>query len=369
MQAAAEPTAIPTRLIATIEGATNPESAEMLDDGETIIFGNCTLMFGNPNHRAGKSLVYLRDQAYISRARLDKDGTVTVEEERLVTGLTATLGTEVHRRGTNTWPAGTGLTACGGKPFTIDASSRLGTDDEARQQVLAFDPHTGEIRGRIALWAGSPIARAVGHHVEMPNGLAVAPNGDIYVADNPNTNPTAINPPPVPGCTYRIPYTAIDALLDDDDGAAATVRAVAFEGWFNGVAASPLDGAAWAVSCNYEDPLHGAIFRIDETDFEASRLPEPFVTGLGILDGAAVSRRGTVLATNPRTAEVHVFPADGSHSVLRLAGKQLPATNPADINVVYPSHLDGEPALLVGDIAMGTPPGGGKILVLDISGL
>lgn len=368
MESSKSPEHLEVSLLGIIEGATNPESAEMLDDGETIIFGNCALAVGNPHHRGGKSLVYLRDQAYVSRARFTKEGLET-PKPRLVTGLTGTLGVEVHRRGTAKLPAGTGMVVCGGKPFADDLDSPLGTDEEARQQILFFDPTTGAVLGRIALWAGSPIARAIGHHVEMPNGVAVAANGDIYVADNPNTNPESIKPPPVPGCTYRIPYDTIDALLDDDEMAASSVRAVPFEGWFNGCAASPIDNAAWAVSCCYEDPLDGAIFRISPEDFEANRLPEPFVTGLGLLDGVAVSRRGTVMATNPLTREVHVFSPEGGHRVLRIDGQLLPARTPADINVVYPHHLDGEPALLVGDIAIGAAPGEAQILVVDINGL
>jgi NHL repeat len=360
----------PAPVIGILGGVTNPESAEMLDDGESIIFGNCTLMIGNPHHRGGKSLVYLRAQAYLSRARLAPDGTFTLEAPRLVTGLTGTLGTDVHRKGTRQLPAGTGLSACGGKPFVVDATSPLGTDEEARQQVLAFDPMTGEVRGRIAMWAGSPVARALGHHCEMPNGLAVAPNGDIFVADNPNTNPVSIMPPPVPACTYRIPYEAIDGLLADDEDAAKTVRAVEFEGWFNGVGASPVDSAAWSVSCCYEDPLNGAIFRITADDFEAGKLPDPFVTGLGILDGSTVSRRGTVLVSNPRTRDIHAFTADGEHYLIVQAnGEALPVTNPADINVIYPTHLGGEPALLIADLKMGSAPGEAQLVVVDITGL
>jgi sugar lactone lactonase YvrE len=358
-----------TRLIGTLTGLTNPESAEMLDDGETIIFGNTTLMIGNPHHRGGKSLIYLKDKAFMSRARLSRDGELNVEVPQLVPGLTATLGTEVHRKGTSRLPPGTGLSACGGKPFATDGAAPLGTDDEARQQILAFDPSSGDILGRIALWEGSAVAKAVGHRVDMPNGVAVAPNGDLYIADNPNSNPESAMPPPVPACAYRIPFEAIDPLLDDDQAAAELVQAVEFEGWFNGIAASPLDNAAWAVSCSYSDPLKGAIFRIDEEHFATSTLPEPFVTGLGILDGCAVSRRGTVFASNPLTRDIHVFPTAGGHYVLRIDGEGIPATHPADINVVYPLYLGGEPALLVGDLNMGSPPGGAQILVLDIAQL
>ena len=358
-----------TRVLGRVGGATNPESAELLDDGETLIFGNCTMVMGNPHHRAGKSLVYLRDQAFITQARIDAKGEVTVTQRRLVDGLTGTLGTEVHRKGTGTWPAGTGLTACGGKPFATSLEAPLGTDEEARQQILAFDPLTGQRRGRIAVWAGSPIAQALGHHVEMPNGIAVAPNGDIYLADNPNTNPEKALPSPVPSCVYRIPYESIDGLLADDPEAARTVQAVDFIGWFNGVAASPIDGSAWVVSSSYHDPLNGAVFRLDADDFAAGRLPDPFVKDLGICDGAAVTRRGTVFATNPIAKEIHVFPTDGSHLKMAIDGGPLGMANPADINVIYPTFLGGEPALTVGDIAVGSAPEGAQVVILEISGL
>ncbi|MGC9537444.1 hypothetical protein [Streptomyces sp. UG1] len=358
-----------TRIIGRVAGATNPESAELLDDGKTLIFGNCTMVMGNPHHRAGKSLVYLEGQAFMTQASFTGEGEVTVTRRRLVDGLTGTLGTEVHRKGTRLWPAGTGLTACGGRPYAKSLDAPLATVEEARQQIFAFDPLTGEPRGRIALWAGSPVARALGHHVEMPNGIAVAPNGDLYLADNPNTNPEAAEPPPVPSCVYRIPYESIDGLLEDDPAAAETVDAVEWTGWFNGVAASPLDGSAWVVTSSYHDPLNGAVIRLDADDFAAGRLPEPFVKDLGICDGAAVTRRGTVFATNPIAKEIFVFPADGSRQRMVIDGERLPVSNPADINVIYPSFLGGEPALTVGDICVGSAPEAAQVLVLDIAGL
>jgi sugar lactone lactonase YvrE len=369
MAAMIDATPCETRILARVEGATNPESAELLDDGETLIFGNCTMVMGNPHHRGGKSLVYLKDKAFMTQARITGEGSVTVTKRHLVEGLTGTLGTEVHRKGTRLWPAGTGLTACGGKPFAVDINAPLGGDDEARQQIFAFDPMTGEPRGRIALWEASPIAKALGHRVDMPNGLAVAPNGDIYIADNPNSDPVQAKPPPVPSCVYRVPYESIDGLLQDDPAAAATVDAVEWEGWFNGVAASPIDGSAWAVTCSYDDPLNGAVIRLDAADFAARRLPEPFVKDLGICDGAAVSRRGTVFATNPIAKEIFVFPSDGSRRRMVIDGQALPVANPADINVIYPTFMGGEPALTVGDICVGWAPETAQVLILDIAGL
>jgi sugar lactone lactonase YvrE len=358
-----------TEVLAIVDGATNPESAEMLDDGETLVFGNCTLATGNPNMRGGKALVYLEGQAFISTARVTGRGAATVIERHLVRGLTATLGTEVHRRGTGRWPAGTALTACGGQPMVTVADGPLLGAESGRQQVYAFDPADGTPRGRIALWPGSAVAKALGHHVEMPNGLAVAPNGDIFVADNPNSNPVDWTPPPVPACVYRIPAEAIDGLLDDDPAAAGLVRAVPWEGWFNGCAASPDDGACWVVSCSSHDPAKGAIFRLDADDFEAGRLPDPFVRDLGVLDGVALTKRGTVFASNPRTNQLFAFTPDGSALLLTGADGPLPFSNTADINIVYPKFLDGEPALAVGDITIGQAPGAGRIVLLSVEGL
>lgn len=358
-----------TRILGRIEGATNPESAELLDDGETLVFGNCTMVVGNPNQRGGEALVYLEGQAFITQAKIRGEGQVDVTQRRLVDGLTGTLGSEVHRTGTKLWPAGTALTACGGRPYSATPHGPMASIEDARQQILAFDPVTGEQRGRVALWAGSPIALALGHHVEMPNGLAVAPNGDLYVADNPNSNPHAAEPPPVPSCVYRVPFESIDGLIEDDPDAAATVQAVEWSGWFNGVAASPVDGAAWVVTCSMHDPHKGAVIRLDADDFAAGRLPEPFIADLGILDGVAVSRRGTVFATNPLTKDVFVFPTDGSRQRLVIDGDTLPMTNPADVNVIYPNFLDSEPALAVGDICVGGKPETAQVLILDITSL
>jgi hypothetical protein len=43
--------------------------------------------------------------------------------------------------------------------------------------------------------------------------------------------------------------------------------------------------------------------------------------------------------------------------------------NPADINVIYPTFLGGEPALTVGDIAVGSAPEAAQVVILEISGL
>jgi len=80
-----------------------------------------------------------------------------------------------------------------------------------------------------------------------------------------------------------------------------------------------------------------------------------------------VTRRGTVLAGTPLENKIHAFTTDGEDGL--ISGDGLPTRMPADFNVVYPRCLDGEPALLITDIMVGTGPGECTVSVLAIPGL
>jgi len=352
------------RVLGVIEGATNPESAELLDDGETIVFGNCAMMVGIPEYRAGRSLVYLRGEAFISRARVSASGKVSLDERRLVEGLTGTLGCDILRKGTSRFPAGTVFIEEGGNPITDDCETIA---KDTRPRALAFDPMTGEIRGEIPLWDGSAIGKRF-NGIDQPNGIAIDSAGNLYVGDIPNSNPDPhpAAPPPVPPAVYRIRNESLDALADGSGGADAVERVV-MPGYVNGLAVSPIDDVCWAVSCSPVDPVKGGIYRLPRDSFSTGIQPEPLYSGLGILDGVGVTRRGTVLASNPLTGEIYAFPTDGRQLVVSLSGASI--AMPADFNVVYPKALDGEPALLVPDISVGKPPGTGQIAVAAITGL
>jgi hypothetical protein len=351
-------------LLGVVEGCTNPESAEMLDDGETFVFGNCALDVGFPWFREGQGLVYLEGRAFVSRARVSDRGEVSLEERHLVDGLTTTLGCDVLRVDSEQFPAGTVLMAAGGKPVTRDGAG----PSDAQPHILAFDPSDGTVLGRIPLWDGSQIAKRF-NGLEMPNGLALGPDLVLYVTDCPHTNPSLDPeaPPPAPPAVYAIPFESFGPLVRDEPGAADAIRRIVMPGYVNGAAVSPIDGACWAVSCSATDPVKGGVYHLPPDAFAAGVQPPPVHQGLGLLDGVGVTRRGTVLAGNALTNEIHAFPAGGGHFIVSAPG--LPTQMPADFNVVYPRCLDGEPALLVPDIRVPSEPGTANVSVVAVRGL
>ncbi|MET0303376.1 MAG: hypothetical protein ABW040_04950 [Microbacteriaceae bacterium] len=360
----AEPFA--AKLLGVIEGCTNPESAELLPDGETFVFGNCAMTMGIESFRGGMALVYLEGEAFISRARIRPDKTVELDERSIIDGETATLGCDVLTVATGRFPAGSVFMETGGRPITRDRASIV---ESSHSKVLVFDPIAGTVLGAIPLHAGSPFAERF-NEVDQPNGLAIDSQGNLYVGDIPNSNPDPDPqaPPPVPPAVYRIPHDVIDSLADGSSDGLDRVQRVMMPNYVNGLTVSPVDDVCHAVSCNLaSDPVGGGVYRLTQDDFDRGEQPDPIQRDLGVLDGIGVTRRGTLITSNPMTGELAAFRSDGTRLEIQVEGS--PVRMPADFNVCYPSALDGEPALLIPDISVGQPPGGGVVAVADISGL
>jgi hypothetical protein len=330
------------------------------------VFGNCAMIVGLESFRGGAALVYLEGEAFISRARITPDRKVELDERTLIGGETATLGCDVLPVATGRFPVGSVFMETGGRPITRDRSTIVET---SHSKVLVFDPMAGEVLGAIPLDAGSAFASRF-NEVDQPNGIAIDSQGNLYVGDIPNSNPDPdpAAPPPVPPAVYRIPHDAIDDLASGGSAALDRVQRVVMPNYVNGLAVSPLDDVCHAVSCHLPtDPEGGAVYRLTRADFDSGVQPPPIQRNLGVLDGIGLTRRGTLIASNPMTGVLAAFRADGTPFTIEVADN--PVRMPADFNVVYPSALGGEPALLIPDISVGQPPGAGVVAVADISGL
>lgn len=361
-----EPTIQTCRLLGRIEGCTNPESAELLPDGETVVFGNCAIVLGIPDYRGGRGITYGHGDAFVSQARLDGDGLILINR-RLVENLTGTHGTDILHKATGRIPAGTAFITEGAGPQTVRGSGKVLAKSEYCTNLTAYDPVTGEVRGRIPLGSGSALAARF-RDLEQPNGLAIGWNGDIYVSDMaPGAEVPGWEEVTAPAI-YRIPHAAIDRVIAGGAGSADAVQRIPTPGKTNGLAISYLDGSLLSVSCSPDDPVGGGIFRYTPEDFERGRQPVPIIGGLGIIDGIGETRRGTIVASVPPTSEIHLFPSDGRHLIVRLEDGNHPVARPADVNVCYPKVLGGEPALLVPDVAPGAEVGAASVAMIDLSG-
>ena len=350
-----------------IDGATNPESVELLADGEHVLFTNCRMIMGHTAYRAGRGLVYVQGAAFLSLGRILSDGSLELVERSVVGGLTATLGIDILKRAAGRFAAGTAFVAEGGNPIAVDgAAILLGGRGQARLLIVA--PSGREVIGEIPLHGESSFARRF-NGIDQPNGVAADRDGNLYFGDIPNSNPVDALPSPVPSAVYRIPNAAIEALAADRDVGVSQVQRIVMPGWVNGLAASPLDESIYAVSCAFHCPVGGGIYRLTPTDFAHGMLPEPLISGLGggILDGVGITRRRTLLASAPLEQTIHAFTPDGRHFVVMTDGAN-PVSLPADFNICYPPVLGGEPGILVPDLTMGGPPGAGSISLLDFSG-
>jgi len=363
-----DPSHLDVPLIGRITGCTHPESAELLPDGEHFVFGNCAMRVGVAAYRSGGGPVYLDGDAYVSLGRIDPDGIVSLVVEKMVEGLTGTLGCDVLTVATGKFAAGTVFMARGGCPLMKDGVDGIIEDPALlRSQVLAIDAQGRRLAGVLPLWEGTAFA-ACYNAFNQPNGLAINAKGDLFVGDIPHGNSSSVLPPPVPSAVYHIPHDAIDGVSENDPAAVARIRRVLTPGFVNGLTVSPVDGECWMVSCSSHDEAGGAVYRLTDAEFVRGTLPEPAVTGLGVLDGVTFTRRGTLFVTNPRTGEIHMFGTDGTHRLLRVGGERAWRI-PADINVCYPTALKGEPALLVPDVSVASGPGEGTVSLLDLTGL
>lgn len=311
-----------------------------MPDGRTIVFGNGAIVIGVADYRDGRGICYGRGEAVVAKATLVEPGRIELVDRKLVAGLTGLHGIDILPVATGELPAGTAFMTQDAGPQTVRGSGSVLPKSGYMSNLMAFDPAFGKVLGRLPLGRRSALALRF-RDLEQPNGLAINRGGDIYAGDMAPASEVPGWTSVSPSAFFRIPHASIDRMMFGGPGSADAADRIITPGKTNGLPISHLDGSLLSVSCFPTEPVNGGIYRYVPDDFVRGRQPAPIIAGLGIIDRIRETQRGTIAASTPITSKVHLFPPDGRHLIVKLADGSNPVARPADINVCYPSCLEG----------------------------
>ena len=127
----------------------NPEGAIFSHDGKFVFISNSAEIGDR-----GAGFSWTENEGYISKLSVNSNGTLTMVEEKLITGISSPLGMGVLPVSTGMFPAGT-IFACVGAAPIVDQDGKTITDrNRMRSKLLAFNTD-GKILGEIDTGAGS----------------------------------------------------------------------------------------------------------------------------------------------------------------------------------------------------------------------
>lgn len=343
-----EPYPVKGQVIQRLSVFDNPEGSIFSADGRFVFISNSAEL-GN----AEKGFHWTHKAGYVSKLAVQPDGTLKVINDKLITGLTGPLGFAVSPVSTKKFPKGT--------IFLIEAWAPLATADGTTikdpsvldPKIIAFNDD-GRILGSIKLGSGSAAAQASGVVVTLGNALAFDKEGNLYAVDTGIAG--GLFEPPIEtkgGGVYLIPAGSIDDLAD---GKSAPVHYVAFpDGGPDGVEVAP-DGAIHVNTvgavAGLKDPADGGQYRLTKEDFRAGRLPAPFATGLGALDGLDFAGSVRLDTEIKNTSSILVTPPFGRAALLTY-DQDIKLAGPADIAVR--KQADGSFLLVIPELAATSP--------------
>jgi hypothetical protein len=306
----------------------NPEGAIFSADGKHVFISNAAEL-GNPD----KGFHWTRGQGYISKLAVNTDGTLTMVEKKLVSGLTAPLGMAVLPVDVGNFPRGTIFVAEAAAPLAEPDGTEVKDPNRVEARLLAFNEQ-GKVLGSIPLGKESAAAKASGVVSTLPNALAFDKQGNLYMAETGIGGGQFQPPIQTQGGVYMFPASSLQALASGRD---APVRYIGMpQGGPDGIEVAP-DGTIQfntvGLAAGLKDPAEGGMYRMSKQDFESGKAPEPFGQGLGALDGldfAGSMRLDTEIKNNNALV---VTPPSGDKSYLLPLDQDIKLTGPADIAV------------------------------------
>jgi hypothetical protein len=307
----------------------NPEGAIFSADGRYVFISNAAEL-GMPD----KGFHWKHNAGYVSKLSVQSDGTLQMENPKLLTGLTGPLGMAVSTVATSKFPKGTIFLALATAPLAEADGTEVTDPKVIDPKILAFN-EDGQVLGAIKLGEGSAAQKVSGVVGTLANALAFDKEGNLYLAET-GIGGGQFKPKIVThgGGVYMFPVSSLDALADGRD---ATLYYLPVpEGGPDGIEVAP-DGVVnfntVGLAAGLKDPAQGGMYRVRRSDFESGTLPKPFNRDLGALDGLDFAGTARLDTEIKNTNSIVVTPFWSGKSYMLTYDRDLKLTGPADIAV------------------------------------
>lgn len=330
-------------MLEPVEAFFGPASAVFTADGRTLFVSNSA--------RADYGLVAGRGA--ISRVTVSGDGTLKVEQARLIDGLNAPIGVTLLPIKLGDFPAGSLVVAVGGRWTMKDRNTRMTDPRERETGLLVFDPASGARLGAIYMGAGSALETAIGHPIADPSHVVFDGAGNCFVADVSGLGlQKQAGDEGQPGIV-RLTAAAFVALAQGNPPPAGGIEFQSVPEVAGGIAWSENERTFyWATGPGFGD-LAGAVLRLPGGDFGPGGEIETVHKEIFPMVGACVTANGSVLVAH----------TDGAIGVIKRGrGKVKPVKFKAREVFISPGQPaattldDGRVLVVVPEMASGGRP-------------
>lgn len=345
---APEPYPVKGQVIQELKVFDNPEGAIFSEDGKYVFVSNAAEL-GMPD----KGFHWAVGEGYISKLEVQSDGTLKMDKEKLVTGLTAPLGMAVNPVATRRFPKGAIFLCVAAAPLATAAGEHIKDAGHAQPAIVVFDPNGG-VLGQIKMGFDSTFWKKTKAIATLPNAIGFDKEGNLYIADTAiggaGYEPALVTASGI----WMVPHDSIDPIANGWD---ADVHFVAMpEGGPDGMEVAP-DGSIHintvGAVAGMKDPAEGGMYKLTKQDFMAGRLPEPFAKGLGALDGLVFAGNARLDTEIKNTNSVIVTLPNGKPMMLMLDKADKKFVGPADIAVRKMD--DGSYLLVIPELSATSP--------------
>jgi hypothetical protein len=356
---ARQPWPVMGRVLQEIAEFDNPEGSVFSADGKSLYVSNAAIWDCD-------GFAWTEGGGYISKLSVGANGQVSMVNKQLAAGITAPLGMAVNRYGTRMFPAGSIFIGVGSAPMGTKDCQPISDRGRLKTGVLVID-ELGKKLGMIDMSIGSVFHRIAGGPVLLTNALDFDSRGNLYVVDS-GIGAGSFSPPitGAPGI-WMIPYESIDDVASGRLPS-RSVKFIPMPGGPDGVEVSPLDDSIHVNTVGavvgMPDPDNGGMWRLTMADFEAGRLPKPYASGLGALDGLDFTDKGTridteIMRSGPRN-NIVISPIGLAHGQTPYGfgphylplDKEIDITGPADVDLL--TLGDGSILLSVPELSVGS---------------